>query len=239
MASAVRESGASLFSHYTASRRSVHPDTRLAPSHAEEAAGRVRESRRSSVEDARNAQRRGGGEEGESNAAESPGPIIEDPDAVTVAAGGADFDGADGETQHPHQPAEYAAARAGALAHTPPNAGIAKHSAYGVYPLVSSFLMGAGLILIGVACYFSGGDLFAADNKAICLLMMGAALEMMALLLVSPIAAFLLAITIIGFVAMAFLHRQTRAACCPGPANDGQEILDDELQEEAEMFCML
>ena len=52
--------------------------------------------------------------------------------------------------------------------------------------------MAAGLILIAIACYYSNGDLFAADNKAICLLMMGAAMEMMALLLVSPLAAFLL-----------------------------------------------
>lgn len=230
MASTVGEGGAS--------RRSFHSDTRSAPLHAGETAGRVRASRRSSVQDARNGKRRGG-KKGDSDGAESPGPITEAPDADVIAAGGSEFGGTDGTTQQPPQQAEYAAARASALARTSPNAEFASHTAYGVYPLVSSFLMGAGLILIGVACYFSGGDLFAADNKAICLLMMGAAFEMMALLLVSPIAAFLLAITIIGFVAMAFLHRQTRAACCPGPANDGQEILDDELQEEAEMFCML
>ena len=55
------------------------------------------------------------------------------------------------------------------------------------YPLISSFLMCGGLILMAVACYCARGDLFAAHNKAICLLMVGAALEMMSLLLVSPV----------------------------------------------------
>ena len=157
-------------------------------------------------------------------------------DAIGISAAG-DEDASKEAAAGSAEVAAYAAARADSLAGVGTSS--ATRGAYGVYPLASSFLMSAGLILIGVACYFSGGDLFAADNKAICLLMMGAALEMMSLLLVAPVAAFFLAITIIGFVAMAFLHRQTRAACCPGPANDGQEILDDELQEEAEMFCML
>eukprot|EP00960_Hanusia_phi_P024098 710848-Hanusia_phi.AAC.1 len=43
-----------------------------------------------------------------------------------------------------------------------------------------------------VACWVTGGDLFSADNKTVCLLMMGAALQIMSLLLISPLAAFVL-----------------------------------------------
>lgn len=216
-----------------APRRDVHPFKAQALSQVEQISRKIRISRQTTLHD----DQRGTGHlrrdlrlDGEEKY----------PAAMTEETGTGTDDGegdANGDARGDAQEATYAASHAENLAGV--KASSATHAAYGVYPFVSSFLMSTGLILIGVACYFSGGDLFAADNKAICLLMMGAALEMMSLLLVSPVAAFLLAITIIGFVAMAFLHRQTRAACCPGPATEGQEILDDELQEESEMFCML
>lgn len=94
-------------------------------------------------------------------------------------------------TQQPVQPAEQA---------SPERATEQVRAQEAVYPLISSALMGGGLLVIGGACYGAGGNLFAADNKDICLLQVGAALEMMALLLVSPTAAFLLAFSLLLLV---------------------------------------
>jgi len=65
-----------------------------------------------------------------------------------------------------------------------------------LFPAISTLLMVIGIVLIVTACYVTNGDLLSADNKAICFLMMGAATEIMSLLLISPLAAFLLAVSV-------------------------------------------
>ena len=130
-----------------------------------------------------------------------------------------DFSSAQEENTQPVQPAEQA---------SPERATEQVQAQEAVYPLISSVLMGGGLLVIGGACYGAGGNLFAADNKDICLLQVGAALEMMALLLVSPTAAFLLAFSLLLLVGFTpFLPsrspRPGRAVdCMHSPWDDGR-----------------
>eukprot|EP00282_Hemiselmis_andersenii_P015763 CAMPEP_0114111226 /NCGR_PEP_ID=MMETSP0043_2-20121206/1741_1 /TAXON_ID=464988 /ORGANISM="Hemiselmis andersenii, Strain CCMP644" /LENGTH=164 /DNA_ID=CAMNT_0001203245 /DNA_START=105 /DNA_END=596 /DNA_ORIENTATION=+ len=84
------------------------------------------------------------------------------------------------------------------------------------FPIAGGVLMFVGLFLLAGACAAAQGQLHHADNQMLCIVIIGAACEVLATLLISPEAAVCLASLLLLLVLVACMHQGTRAACCPG-----------------------